>query len=169
MAHTAKSQIITDLETVPVVKTNQIEQGGRVRSAFGVIASTSFLVTTAAQTYPFVRIPARARLKDIRLSHAAMGNGAVSLTLYRVGSTTAIGSALLCVASLASARDVASVGVSAVGITDKGKDLATLFSTQITTAGATSDAEFDVVMAVATVSTGAATAMGVEIEYVLPE
>lgn len=171
MPHTAKSQVITDLEATPRVKTNSLERGGVVRSAYETIAAASFLVTTVGQSYPFMRIHKRARLKDIRLTHAAMGNGAVNVTLYRPGTDTAIGSALLAPASIMdSARAKASViTTGSISVANAALDIGTLFATQIGTAGATADTEFDIAIVVATVSTGAAVAVGMEIEYVLPE
>lgn len=166
MAHTNQSSVITTIDSTPITKVNALIKGGRVRSAYGYL---TLAPATAGQTNAFVRVPVRARLKDVKLKHAAFGNGAVDLGLHRPEDGIAITSdGLAADIELDSARGTAIVDL-ATAVADREKDLATLFATEIGTAGATEDVEVDLVLTVATVSTGAATAVGMEVEYVLPD
>lgn len=165
MAHTAQASVVTDQDTVPVIKVAAIEKGGVVRSAYGYLTLTA---ATAGQTNAFVRIPARARVVGIHPHMASMGNGSVKWGLYRTNDGIEVDSACFSAAMALTAKTGANV-MDAVTPANLALDIASAFSTAVGTAGATSDAEFDVVANVVTVSTGAATAVGVEVRYVLPE
>jgi translation initiation factor IF-1 len=67
-----KSQIITDLDATPVVKTNPIEIGGRVRAAFGVAA---FAASDATSVARISRIPSRARVTRVEVQTDDLGTG----------------------------------------------------------------------------------------------
>jgi hypothetical protein len=67
-----KSQIITDLDATPVVKTNPIEIGGSVRAAFGVAA---FAASDATSVARISRIPSRARVTHVEVQSDDLGTG----------------------------------------------------------------------------------------------
>lgn len=165
MAHVATSQVITDQDATPVTKTSQLEKGGDVRSAYGFLTLTA---ATAAQTNAFVRIPVRARVTAIRPYMASMGNGSVKIGLFRPNDGIAVDDDCF-TAALALTAKTGANAMDAVTPANLAKSISDAFSTAIGTAGATGDVELDVVASVVTVSTGAATAVGIEVEYVLPE
>ena len=122
------------------------------------------------ETNAFVRIPARAKITAFRAENATMGNGALNFDLYRVDGNTRVtlSGAVLPLFPLTAHSLEAQVDLS-LSEANAAKDLATLFTTAIGTAGATGDAEFDLVGVVITVSTGTAVPVGLMVEYVLPE
>lgn len=167
MAYSVMSSVLSDQQSTPVVKVNQIKRGGKKRVAYGY---ATIVATTVGQTNALLRIPGRARISNIRAVNASMGNGALNFDLYRTDEVTAVTSAGALIAlvpltahTLNSSLDLGLTAANAAS------DLNTLFATQIGTAAATGDVNFDIVGVVVTVSTGAAVAFGVEVEYVLPE
>lgn len=165
MAHTAQASVVTDQNTVPVIKVSAVEKGGRVRSAYGVLTLTA---ATAAQTNAFVRIPVRARVVSIGLHKASQGNGSVKVGLFRPNDGIAVDDDCFSTAVALTAHTGANV-MDAVTPANLALDIASAFSTAIGTAGATGDVELDIVASVVTVTTGASTAVGMEVRYVLPD
>lgn len=165
MAHTTIAQVVQDQDATPIVKTNSLEKGGVKRSAYGTLTLTA---ATAGQTSAFVRIPARARVASINAHMASMGNGSVKIGLFRPNDGIAIDDDCFTTAMALTAKTGANV-MDAVTPANLALSLSSAFSTAVGTAGATNDVEYDIVASVVTVSTGAATAVGIEVEYVLPE
>lgn len=169
MSYSKDSTVMSDILTSPAVKVSPTVNGGAKRSVFAHFAAADLLATTAAQTHSIARLPATARVTDFRAENASMGNGAFDFDLYAVDGTqiTSAGSFLadfpLTAHSLESRVDLGLTPANAA------KDLATLFATEIGTAGKTGDTEFDLVASVVTVSTGASVVAGFEIEYVTPD
>jgi len=157
---------VSDQKATPIAKVSPAEKGGTIRSAYGF---ATIVATTAAQTNAFVRIPARARIVDIAAINATMGDGALDFDLYRTDETrvTLAGSVMADFPLTAHSR--ATKLATGISEANAAKDLATLFSTAIGTAGATGDVEFDLVGVVITVSSGTAVPVGIEVSYVLPE
>lgn len=72
-----KSQIITDLEAVPQVKTEPTEVGGVVREAAALLSVTT---GAANDVKRFVRIPSRARIVAVEIANTDLdSNGAPTL------------------------------------------------------------------------------------------
>jgi hypothetical protein len=169
MPHTSLSTVLTKLDSTPVTKANTLASGGVVRSAIGYVTMAA---TTAAQTYAFVRIPVRARIVSLHPSLVtSMGSGDLEFGLFRPDTNTlkAIDSDCLAAHWALTGTISGSSAMTAPGIVALTQSIADAYSTAITTAGATADAFVDIVASVVTVSTGAATAMALEVKYVLPE
>lgn len=88
------SQIITDLDATPVVKTNQQEIGGRLRVAVETLAMTSGV---SGDVKRFVRLPSRALVTRVELANDDLDSNAAptlatDLGLYR---TTGDGGAVV--------------------------------------------------------------------------
>jgi len=168
MAYSKDSSIMSDILSAPAVKVSPIVGGGAKRQAFGYFAAADVLATTVGQTHSVVRIPANARVTDLRAENATMGNGAFDFDLYATDGTqiTSAGSFLADFPLTAHSFE-ASVDLGLTP-TNASKDIATLFTTQIGTAGKTGDSEFDLVATVVTVSTGASVTMGFAVEYIQP-
>lgn len=166
MAYSVTSSVVSDQKATPIAKVNPVEKGGVIRSAYGF---ATIVASTAGQTNAFVRIPARARIVEMVMENASMGNGALDLDLYRTNETrvTTAGSLMADVALTAHTKAAALDTL--LSEANLAKDLATLFATEIGTAGATNDVEFDIVGVVITTSTGTAVPVGLEVKYVLPE
>jgi len=165
---TKDSSVMSDIFTSPAVKVSPGVNGGVKRSVFAHFAAADLLATTVGQTHSICRLPSTARITDLRAENANMGNGAFDFDLYAVDGTqiTSAGALLadfpLTAHSLEARVDLGLTPANAA------KDLATLFATEIGTAGKTGDAEFDLVATVVTVSTGASVVTGFEVEYVAP-
>lgn len=166
MAHTTQSTVVTDQDAIPVVKVSQIEKGGAVRSAYGYLTLTA---ATAAQTSAFVRIPARARVVAIELKNVTMGDGSVKIGLFRPNDGIAIDDDVFATAVALTAHEFGANVSTVPAPADADKDLKTAHTTAVGTASATDDVDYDIVMSVVTVTTGAATAVGMEVKYVMPE
>lgn len=107
-----KSQIITDLDAVPVVKTNQLEIGGRIRAAF---ATAELAAMAAGEKCRMVRIPSRARVVRVLFASDDLGTGGtVDIGLYR---TTADGGAVVDADVFASAVDTDTAAVNRTDVT----------------------------------------------------
>lgn len=105
-----KSQIITDLDAVPVVKTNQLEDGGKVRSAY---ANADFAASDATSVARVLRVPSSARVDFLKFASDDLGiGGTVDIGLHR---TTEDGGAVVDADFFASAVDT---DTAAVGWTD---------------------------------------------------
>jgi hypothetical protein len=171
-------QQMTDLDAVPVVKSNQLERGGRVRSDIATILPEN-ATATAATVYAFFRVPARARIIGIYQSNADMTTGAGDWGVYR---TTAKGGTVVDVDAFAvnvtttkqTDANVATVGASVGAASAAAKKVMPLWqalNTVATGAGLTealSDSEFDICFTLST-ALGTEAQLTAEIRYVLPE
>jgi hypothetical protein len=165
MAHNVTSAVISDQDATPVAKVSPAEKGGTCRAAYGFL---TIIASTAAQTNAFVRVPVRARLKDVSARMATMGNGSVKIGFFRPNGGIAIDDDAITAAMALTAQAGASV-FDAPTPANRAKTIAEWLATAIGTAGATEDVEVDIVASVVTVSTGTAVAVGLEVDYVSPE
>lgn len=166
MALVSTSQVVTDQSATPVVKVNQLEKGGRVRTAAGYLAAANFTGGTAGQHYTFVRIPVRARVLGVFRTGGG-ATGAVKCGIYRpdgIAISDAVFSAIDPLTTVGT-RTKVDVVQSALART---QDIATAYVTAIGTAGATADVEVDIALAIVT-AVGTPTDVAVEVDYVLPE
>lgn len=76
------SQIITDLDSTPVVKTNQHEIGGRLRIATATLAMTT---GAASDVKRFVRIPSRALVLKVELANDDLDSNGVPTLAADIG------------------------------------------------------------------------------------
>lgn len=168
MALVSTSQVVTDQSAVPVVKTNALEKGGVVRTAQGFLAAASLTGGTTGQWYTFVRVPARARVLGVFLTQATTTTGAWKCGLYRPDGIAIDDDAFAAIevttGDIRARIDTATVYTPAL----RAQALSAAFSTAVGTAGATSDVEYDIALAVVTVI-GTPTDALLEVDYVLPE
>lgn len=76
-----KSQVVTDQDASPAVKTSQLEVGGAIREAIGVVQTNSD--DSSGSTYRMVRLPSRARVTQVLLSSDDSGTtGDTDVGLY---------------------------------------------------------------------------------------
>jgi len=166
MALVSTSQVVTDQSAVPAVKVNSLEKGGVVRTAAGYLAAANFDGATAGQWFTFVRIPVRARVVGIFRTGGA-DTGALKCGLYRPDGIAIDDDVFSTIDPLTTLGTRSKIDVTQTALA-RTQDLATAYATAIGTAGATGDAEFDIAMAVVTV-TGTPSDITVEVDYVLPE
>ena len=166
MTYSVTSSVVSDQKTVPFVKVNPTEKDGKVRVAYGF---ATIVATTAGQTNAFVRIPARARIVRMTAVNATMGDGALDFDLYRTNETRITTAGAVDADFPLTAHTEAAPFTIGRSEANMAKDLATWFSTEFGTAGATGDVEVDLVGVVITVSTGTAVPVGLQVEYVCPE
>jgi hypothetical protein len=168
MALVATAQTVEDQSATPAVKVNQIEKGGRVRTAQGFLTAAEYVGGTTGQWYTFVRVPARARVLAIYLTQATTTTGAVKVGLYRPDGIAIDDDAFAAVhATDGSIREqISTATVYTPSL--RQSDLATAFVTAVGTAGATGDTEYDIAAAIVTVI-GTPTDALMEVDYVLPE
>jgi len=170
MALVSTSQVVTDQSATPVVKTNPLEKGGRVRTAQGFLLAASYTGGTVGQWYTFIRLPKRARVLGVFLSQATTTTGAVKVGLYRpdgIAIDDDIFSAITVLGAATNIRarvDTQTVYTAAL----RQSALEDAFSVAIGTAGATNDVEFDIAAAIVTVI-GTPTDALLEVDYVLDE
>jgi hypothetical protein len=168
MALVASSQVVTDQSAVPAVKVNQLEKGARIRTAQGFIAAATYVGGTVGQWYTFVRIPARARVLGVYLTQATTTTGAVKVGLYRPDGIAIDDDAFAAVhpttGNIRGQVDTATVYTPTL----RQSSLKDAFAAAVTTAGATSDVEYDIAAAIVTVI-GTPTAALLEVDYVLDE
>ena len=167
MALVNTSQVVQDQSASPVVKVNSLEKGGVVRHAIGYLAAADFTGGTAGQWYTFVRVPARALIKDIKMVGATTTSGAVKCGLYRPDGIAIDDDVFATLYDMAAEKDGASLLVTPNAL-QRTQDLATAYVTAIGTAGATGDAEFDIALTIVT-ALGAGVAHAMIVDYVLPE
>lgn len=167
MALVSTSQVVTDQSAVPAVKTNALEKGGVKRTAQGYLAAANLTGGTTTQWYTFVRVPARARITGIYLTGATTTTGAVKCGLYRPDGIAIDDDVFATLYLMSAEKDRTQIDVTQTAL-ERSQDLATAYATAIGTAGATSDTEFDIALAVVTVL-GAGVAHLMEVDYVLPE
>ena len=168
MSHTGKSAQVTNIEAVPVTKLNSIYDGAPVRRSIGYLVSTSFVGGTAAQTYAVARVPKRAVVTSIKVTNATTTTGSIKLGLFRPNDGIAIDDDVFATNFVLGAANNRAEAFSTALASVKWEDLATQFSTAIGTAGATGDANYDIVASIVTVI-GTAKDTLFEVEYVLPE
>jgi hypothetical protein len=168
MAHNVTSSVVSDQDATPIAKVNVLKKGGSSRKAYG---SLTVVATTAAQTMCFVRVPVRARIADVLATNLTnMGDGSVKIGVFRPNGGIAISDAVISAAvNLGTSRTTPTSVLTAPSVANRAKSIADWLATEIGTAGATSDVEVDIVASVVTVSTGTAVAVGLEVDYVLPE
>lgn len=166
MALVNTSQVVQDQAATPVVKVSQLEKGGRIRTAAGYLAAANFDGATVGQWFTFVRIPKTARVLGVYRTGGA-DTGALKCGIYRPGGIAIDDDVFSTVDPLTTlgTRTFVSVTPSALART---QDIATAYATAISTAGAQSDVEVDIAMAIVTV-TGTPSDITVEVDYVLPE
>ena len=173
MAYTAKSDVVTAQDTLATTgtKPTPVDQGGRQRVARGFIAAASFVGGTVGQTYAFCRVPARGRLLWVNMINAGVVSGSMSLGFARTAQYSASnalvsGVDLAALVNLATARPTRTFVDTAPSTVSRSLALKNAFATEIGTAGATNDVEFDVVGVIVTVAS-AGQDIHVEAEYVL--
>jgi hypothetical protein len=166
MTYSVMTSVVSDQQSSPAVKLSGVKKGAPVRTAYGF---ATIVATTAGQTNAFVRIPARAKIVGFRAENASMGNGAFDFDLYRVDGTAVTSAGAVLADFPLTGHSLEARVDFALSEANAAKTLAELFVTAIGTAGATGDAEFDLVGVVITVSSGTAVPVGLMVEYVLPE
>lgn len=166
MALVSTSQTVTDQSAVPVVKTNQLEKGGVVRTAQGYLAAASFDGATVGQWFTFVRIPVRARVLGVYRTGGA-DTGALKCGLYRPDGIAIDDDVFSTIDPLTTLGTRTFISVTPTAL-QRTQSIAAAYVTAIGTAGATSDVEVDIAMAIVTV-TGTPSDITVEVDYVLPE
>lgn len=108
----AKSQIITDLDAVPVVKTNQLERGGKLRYAFGTAEFASSDATSVARV---LRVRSDVLIDTLKFASDDLGiGGTVDIGLHR---TEADGGAVVDADFFASAVDTDTAAVALTDVT----------------------------------------------------
>lgn len=167
MALVSTSQVVTDQSASPVVKTNQLEKGGLVRTAQGFLAAANFTGGTAGQWYTFVRIPARARVLGIYATKASTTAGSVKVGLYRPDGIAIDDDVFATAFDMGAEHDRAAMMVTPTA-SQRQSALKDAYSTAVGTAGATGDAEYDIALTIVTALTGAVDTL-IEVDYVLPE
>jgi hypothetical protein len=165
MPHNVVSAVVSNQEATPIAKVLPTVDGGKQRSSYGQL---TIVATTAAQTNAFVRVPVRARLKDVSARMATMGNGSVKIGFFRPNGGIAVKDNAITAAMALTAQTGLSVFDGATP-SQREQTIADWLATEIGTAGATQDVELDVVASVVTVSTGTAVAVGLEVEYIANE
>lgn len=170
MALVSTSQVVTDQSATPVVKTNQLEKGGGVRTTQGFIAAASYTGGTVGQWYTFCRVPARARVLGVYLTQATTTTGAIKVGLYRPDGIAIDDDTFAAIHVLGAATNIrARVDTLTVYTASfRRSDLKTAFTTAVGTASATSDTEYDIAAAIVTVI-GTPTDALMEVDYVLDE
>jgi hypothetical protein len=165
MALVSTSQVVQDQAATPAVKTNTIEKGGVVRRAVGYLAAANFDGATVGQWFTFVRLPVRASIVGVYRTGGG-DTGALKCGLYRPGGIAIDDDCFSTIDPLTTGTGK----VDSVALTPLARmqSIADAYSTEIGTAGATSDLEVDIAMAVVTV-TGTPADISVEVLYVLPE
>lgn len=169
MAYSVTATVLSNQDATPASKVYPTAKGGSVRASFG---NLSTIATTVGQTMAFMKIPARARIVSVNPYNVTLGNGSIKLGFYRPGSSINTAVAVKDDAITTALALTAQTGVNAFnGPTpaNRAKAISDWLATEIGTAGATQDVEFDIVATVVTVSTGASTDYGLEVTYVLPE
>jgi hypothetical protein len=167
MALVSNSQVVTDQNATPVVKTNAQEKGAAVRVATGYIAAANFVGGTVGQWYTFVRLPARAQIIDVQLTGATTTSGAVKCGLYRPNGIAIDDDVFATNYNMAAEKDGTTILVTPTAL-ERTQNMATAYATAIGTAGATGDAEFDIALAIVTVLGGSVN-HAMTVLYTLPE
>lgn len=165
-----KSQVVTDLDTVPVAKLNPIKQGGVMREASGFVTTNSD--DNIGSTYRMCRVPSRARITEVLLtSNGGSTAGAGDIGLYR---TTADGGAVVDVDFFQAAEAINTPAKNHVDVTYEAAAtplnnlrLRPLWA-QL---GLATDprVDYDVVVTLTTATTVAATIFSIKVRYVLDE
>ena len=167
MALVSTSQEVTDQSAVPVAKVSLIKKHGVQRTARGFLLAANFTGGTVGQWYTFVRIPARARLLGVFITNATTTTGAVKVGLYRPDGIAISDAVFASVFVMGAANNRARVDTVQTAA-ERRDPLSTAYATQVGTAGATSDVEYDIAAAIVTViGTPKDTLM--EVDYILPE
>jgi len=166
MALVSNSQVVTDQNATPAVRTNRLEKGGEVRTAVGYIPAASFVGGTAGQWYTFVRVPARARVLSVFRTGGG-ATGALKIGLYRPNGIAISDAVFVAVDPLTTVGTRTKVDTVQSAV-NRSLSLAAAYVTAIGTAGATADVEFDIAAAIVT-AVGTPTDITIEVDYVMPE
>lgn len=166
MALVSTAVNVSDQSATPIVKHAQRVKGGKVRSTIGYLAAASMTGGTVGQWYTFARIPVRARLVGVYITNATTTTGAVKCGLYRPDGI-AISDAVFASVFATTAHTRGQVDTVQTAL-ERSQSIADAYVTAIGTAGATSDVEVDIALAIVTVI-GTPVDMTVEVEYILPE
>lgn len=166
MALVSTAVNVSDQSATPIVKTNQLEKGGKVRNTVGYIAAANMTGGTVGQWFTFARIPVRARLLSINVTNLTTTTGAVKIGLYRPDGI-AISDAVFASVFVTTARTRAQADTVQTAL-ERSKSIADAYVTAIGTAGATTDVECDIALAIVTVL-GTPVDFTVDVEYILPE
>lgn len=168
-----KSQIVTDLDATPVVKTNQQEVGGVIRETIGIITTNSD--DSIGSTYRFCRIPSRARITEV-IGIADVGSAGAGIGDVGLYQTAANGGAVVDADHFASAWDFSNADEKGILLTHEaaaaGCFLAVNAGKQVwEAAGLTSDPgrDYDVTMTLTEAVTTGAAVIAIKVRYVLPE
>jgi hypothetical protein len=167
MALVSSSQVVTDQSATPPVKLNSQEKGAAVRVASGYLAAASFVGGTAGQWYTFVRLPARARVVDIKMVGATTTSGAVKCGLYRPDGIAIDDDVFATLYDMAAEKDGATLLVTPTA-EQRTQTIATAYATAISTAGAQGDAEVDIALTIVT-ALGGSVNHSMDVFYTLPE
>lgn len=167
MALVSTSQNVTDQSATPIVKVNAQEKGAPVRVAHGYLASANFTGGTTGQWYTFVRVPVRAQIIGISLTGATTTSGAVKCGLYRPDGIAIDDDVFATNYDMAAEKDGTSILVTPTAL-ERTQTIAAAYATAIGTAGATSDVEVDIALAIVTVL-GAGINHAMHVTYTLPE
>lgn len=156
-----KSQVVQDLDALRVVMANQLELGGSIREAVGLVSVSSS--EGVGDVLRYVRLPSRARISGAAYATDGAGTtGAGNLGIYDTDDGAAVDADVLGTVDLTTASD-GTDATDNVAVADRGKALWEL-------AGESSDPnkEYDVAV---TLTTGADAAMetALIVQYVLPE
>lgn len=167
MALVSTSSNVSGLDAVPAQRIDTTQKGGVVRQAIGYLAAADFTGGTAGQWYTFVRVPARAIVKDIKLVGATTTSGAVKCGLYRPNGIAIDDDVFATNFDMAAEKDGTSILVTPTAL-QRTQTIATAYATAISTAGATGDAEVDIALTIVT-ALGGGIAHAMLVEYVSPE
>jgi hypothetical protein len=167
MALVSSTQVVTDQSAVPAVKVNSQEKGAPIRVAHGYLAAANFVGGTTGQWYTFVRVPVRAQIIAITLTGATTTSGAVKCGLYRPDGIAIDDDVFATNYDMAAEKDGTTILVTPTAL-ERTQTIATAYATAIGTAGATSDSEVDIALAIVTVLGGSVN-HAMHVHYTLPE
>ena len=167
MALVSTSQNVTDQSATPIAKVSAQKKGAPVRIAHGYLAAANFTGGTTGQWYTFVRVPVRAVIKNISLTGATTTSGAVKCGLYRPDGIAIDDDVFATNYDMAAEKDGTTILVTPTAL-ERTQSIATAYATAISTAGATTDLEVDIALAIVTVL-GAGVNHAMHVEYTLPE
>jgi hypothetical protein len=167
MALVAKSTGLTGFDATPSTKLGTSYYNGSLRKSTGYMAAASATFATVGQWFTFVRVPARARLISVECTNATASSGYAKVGLYRTpanGGAAVKDSNISAGFNLGTANNRARVD-SAMSALQTSQIISDAFATEIGTASATADVEFDIGLTVLTV-VGSAVDITIEVSYV---
>ena len=153
MTLVSKSVQLTGLDATPSTKLATSYMNGSVRRTTGYIAAANLTGGTVGQWYVFCRLPARARLLSVDITNLTSTTGAASVGLYR---TSANGGAevkkddIMATFVLGAGNNRAAADTALTAL-QRSQIASDAFTTEIGTASATADVEFNVALTITTV------------------